>query len=64
MKKKNKNELAFEDYVCPLNFSEKIFGTTTLTNGHNTSEEEKFLMKEVRFQFEYFKIIYACKEVK
>ncbi|XP_054713299.1 liprin-beta-2-like isoform X2 [Uloborus diversus] len=47
MKKKNKNEFALDDYVCPMNFSEKMFGNSAPTNGSkNGLEEEKFLMKE------------------
>ncbi|XP_035208987.1 liprin-beta-2-like isoform X2 [Stegodyphus dumicola] len=47
MKKKNKNELAFEDYVCPLNFSEEMCGSIITPNGSQNYSEEKFLMKEI-----------------
>ncbi|GFQ74570.1 liprin-beta-1 [Trichonephila clavata] len=47
-RKKNKNEFDLEDYVCPMNFSEKLFGGSMILNGsENRTEEEKFLMKEM-----------------
>lgn len=47
-RKKNRNEFDLEDYVCPMNFSEKLFGGSMILNGtENRTEEEKFLMKEM-----------------
>ncbi|XP_055947811.1 liprin-beta-2-like isoform X2 [Argiope bruennichi] len=46
-RKKNKNEFDLDDFVCPMNSNEKLFGSMLLNGAENRTEEEKFLMKEM-----------------
>ncbi|GBN49524.1 hypothetical protein AVEN_172192-1 [Araneus ventricosus] len=46
-RRKNKNEFDLDDYVCPMNSNEKLFGSMLLNGAENRTEEEKFLMKEM-----------------
>ncbi|CAL1291477.1 unnamed protein product [Larinioides sclopetarius] len=46
-RRKNKNEFDLDDYVCPMNTTEKLFGSMLLNGAENRTEEEKFLMKEM-----------------